>query len=120
MKFIEAVQKFFGAFADAFAEPPILQKLFTSQTKKDMLASLDIIYNIGEKEIEEKLKGFKGDQLNEESLKQFIPYLYHVKEMSVADIKVDILSILMASVETVSFVLSPFSSLLCFVCKFQQ
>ena len=119
LKFIEAVQKLFVVFVDVAFEPPILQKVFTPQSKKDMIACLDVIHDVGEKEIEKKLKELKdlnkADLLNEESLKQFIPYLYYVKEMSIADIKVDILSIMMAAVDTVSLFALIFPSLLCFV-----
>ena len=82
-----------------------MDKVIETKPVKDFNAAMDTIYNVADKEIERKLKAYHekyGDKIDEETAKEFIPYLYHVQEMSLADIKSDIASMMMAAVETVS------------------
>lgn len=94
----------FDLMLELMFQTPLVDKVVETKPVKDFNAALDTIYRIADKEIERKLKSYKekhGDKIDEETAKEFIPYLYHVQEMSLSDIKSDIASMMMAAVETV-------------------
>ena len=89
---------------DLIFHPPLVDKFVETQLVKDFNAVMDTIYRTADREIEQKLKSFHkqhGNNINDKTAKDFIPYLYHIQEMSLADIKSDIASLMMAAVDTV-------------------
>ena len=95
---------------DLIFEPPIIGKYFETKNRKRLRENLDTVYDTGQREIEKKLKECSAKEkegtLDEETLGQFIPYLYYVKGIDIKDLKTDILSILIAATETVRLSLS--------------
>ena len=88
-------------------QAPLVDKFIETQPVKEFNSVMDIIYKTADREIEQKLKSFHerhGNTINDETAKEFIPYLYHIQEMSLADIKSDIASLMMAAVDTVSLI----------------
>ena len=103
--FIIAVEKLFKLIVDLIFQPPLVDKFIETQPVKDFNAIMDTIYKTADREIEQKLKSFHkqhGNKINDKTAKEFIPYLYHIQEMSLADIKSDIASLMMAAIDTVS------------------
>jgi len=104
-EFIMAVEALFKLIVDLMFQSPIVDKFVETQLVKDFKSAMDTIYNTADREIEQKLKDFHekhGNNINDETAREFIPYLYHVQEMSLADIKSDIASLMMAAVDTTS------------------
>ena len=103
-----AVETLFKLIVDLMFQSPIVDKFVETQLVKNFKSAMDTIYNTADREIEQKLKDFHekhGNNINDETAREFIPYLYHVQEMSLADIKSDIASLMMAAVDTVFHIL---------------
>ena len=107
-EFILAVHDLFDVVMDLFFQIPLVEKVYETEPTKVFRKAMDCIYNISDEVIERKIKSYKtaggAAQLNEDTAKEFIPYLYYVHEMSLAEIKSTIASLMMAAVDTVSSV----------------
>ncbi|XP_065072329.1 1,25-dihydroxyvitamin D(3) 24-hydroxylase, mitochondrial-like [Rhopilema esculentum] len=104
-EFIAAVNNLLQLILELMFNSPVVDKIIETKPIKEFNAAMDVIYKVAEDEIDEKLKRFKeqhGNKIDDETPKEFIPYLYYVQEMSLADIKSDISSLMMAAVETTS------------------
>lgn len=102
--FIAAVGRLFDLVLELMFQAPVINKVVETKPVKDFNAVMDTIYSTADKEIKRKLKAFNekyGGKVDGEMAKEFIPYLYHVQEMSLSDIKSDIAAMMMAAVETV-------------------
>ena len=104
-EFIDAVHVLFDVVFDLVFQPPFIDKIVETKPVKDFNKCIDTIYNVADKEVKERIKLYEekhGGKIDEDTATEFIPYLYYVKEMNLADIKSDIASLMMAAVDTVS------------------
>lgn len=107
-EFIDAVQVLFDVIFDLVFQPPFIDKIMETKPVKDLNKCMDTIYSVADNEVKERIKVFDekhGGKIDEDTAKEFIPYLYYVAEMNLADIKSDISSLMMAAVDTVSAIL---------------
>ena len=95
----------FDVILDLVFQPPFIDKIVETKPVKDFNKCMNTIYSVADNEVKERIKLYEekhGGKIDEDTAKEFIPYLYYVKEMNLADIKSDISSLMMAAVDTVS------------------
>ena len=95
---------------DVFLYGPLIDNPIHPKRKR-MYRLLDEIYDYHESMIKQKLEDYisqheRDDSAIEHNATDFIPYLYFERKLSLIDIKSNVMSLLLAAVETVSTRLS--------------
>lgn len=104
-KFIQTVEDLFHLFLKVFLIPVWIDKFYRLKGIQQFYDCMDVMYNFGDKCIENRLKEIRekleSGELQDEDTAEFLTFLISRDDISSTEITANLVEILMAAVETV-------------------